>query len=220
MNYTHHYNALMIRAKGRRLIGYSERHHIIPKCQGGTNTSTNIVRLTPEEHYVAHQLLVKMYPGNIKLLWAASNMTGVTGRMKRNNKLYGWLRRRLAEMLRRRVVSAETRKKISANHDASKGMKGLQHSEATKAKMSLAAKGKPKSAAHRAALSAAHMGRKTGPHSDIWKANQRAGILRSIAYRDESYKMDPIYRAKQSEQMKKVWEARKSKPSPTHTLAK
>lgn len=62
-------------------------HHIIPKCIGGTNDRNNIVALTPEEHYVAHQLLVKIHPTNDKLIFAAHRM-GTS-----NNKLYGWLRR-------------------------------------------------------------------------------------------------------------------------------
>jgi len=32
----------------------------------GNNRKENIVRLSPEEHYVVHQLLVKMHPGNYK----------------------------------------------------------------------------------------------------------------------------------------------------------
>lgn len=58
-----HYDRLIERARIRKLEGYVEKHHILPKCIGGSNDKTNIVSLTPEEHYVAHQLLVKIYPG-------------------------------------------------------------------------------------------------------------------------------------------------------------
>ncbi len=59
---------------------------------GGLDNEDNLVKLTPEEHYVVHQLLVKIYPDNYKLIKAANRMC--QGRA--NNKLYGWLRRRLA----------------------------------------------------------------------------------------------------------------------------
>jgi len=43
--------------------GY-EIHHIIPKCKarGGKDIDDNVVTLTYREHFVAHQLLVDIYP--------------------------------------------------------------------------------------------------------------------------------------------------------------
>jgi hypothetical protein len=49
--------------------------------------------LTPEEHYLAHQLLVKIYPKNRSLINAAVMMIA----NRPSNKLYGWLRRKFAE---------------------------------------------------------------------------------------------------------------------------
>jgi hypothetical protein len=43
---------------------YTENHHILPKCLGGSNDSDNIVTLTAREHFVAHLLLSKMYDDN------------------------------------------------------------------------------------------------------------------------------------------------------------
>jgi hypothetical protein len=37
-----------------------ESHHIVPKSLGGTNELSNIVHLTPREHFIAHALLTKM----------------------------------------------------------------------------------------------------------------------------------------------------------------
>lgn len=95
MDYIKHYNKLINRSKDRFLTEYSERHHIIPKCIGGTDDDSNIAYLTPEEHFVAHQLLVKIH--NTPALMYAAKMMTVTSRNHpgRNNKLYGWLRRRL-----------------------------------------------------------------------------------------------------------------------------
>lgn len=41
-----------------------ERHHIIPKSLGGSNKKDNLVILTCREHFVAHQLLVKIAQQN------------------------------------------------------------------------------------------------------------------------------------------------------------
>ena len=91
MNYFIHYQTLIERASCRKLSIYVEKHHIIPKCMGGNDNPSNIVELTPEEHFVAHQLLVKMYPNNNALIYAANMMTVSSGSVARNNKRYGWL---------------------------------------------------------------------------------------------------------------------------------
>jgi hypothetical protein len=50
----------MTRARGRIFVsGVHERHHIIPKSIGGSNSKNNIVYLTFREHFLAHWLLIK-----------------------------------------------------------------------------------------------------------------------------------------------------------------
>lgn len=111
MNYQKHYNMLVQRAAKRELLEYTEKHHIIPKCMGGTNDITNLVCLTPEEHYLAHQLLVKIYPNNYKLLQAILIMSGIGNSSRKcTNKLFGWLKRKIDS---ERVITPETRKKMS-----------------------------------------------------------------------------------------------------------
>lgn len=56
---------------------YTERHHIIPRCIGGTDVKENLVDLTAREHFICHRLLVNIHPNNNKLkfaLWAMCNM--------------------------------------------------------------------------------------------------------------------------------------------------
>ena len=123
MNYQKHYDALMNRAKNRLLEGYYETHHIIPRCMGGTDDPTNLVDLTAEEHYVAHQLLVKIYPDNSKLVYAANMMTVSSHFNVRNNKLYGWIRKKASEASKGQIpwnrgktlspFSDETKRKMS-----------------------------------------------------------------------------------------------------------
>lgn len=121
MNYQKIYDSLIDRAKNRILINvYVEKHHIIPKCVGGTNYKDNIVELMSEEHYVAHQLLVKIYEklGNTffvkKLLFALNLMSGKSN-INRNNKYYGWIRKEVSNSRIGNITSDETRKLISIN---------------------------------------------------------------------------------------------------------
>ena len=44
-----------------------ERHHIIPRCIGGTNDEENLIYLFPYEHYYAHKKLAIENEDNIKL---------------------------------------------------------------------------------------------------------------------------------------------------------
>lgn len=92
MNYAKIYNSLIERGLSRVATDQYEIHHIVPRCLGGTDAATNLVKLTPEEHYVAHQLLVKMHPDNKSLIKAAQMMIP----NRPSNKLYGWVRRKFA----------------------------------------------------------------------------------------------------------------------------
>lgn len=71
MDYKSIYDQLIERAKTREeLQGYTERHHIIPISIGGPNESSNIVVLTGREHFIAHWILVKLYPTNSSIIYA------------------------------------------------------------------------------------------------------------------------------------------------------
>lgn len=97
MNYKNIYDDLINRARGRILDIYTETHHIIPRCINGDNSKENLVDLTPEEHYLAHQLLVKIYPREYGLIKAAVMMCVNLNGNRPKNKLYGWLRRKHSE---------------------------------------------------------------------------------------------------------------------------
>jgi len=75
MNYTRVYNEIVSRGKTRHLEGYKEKHHIVPRCMGGTNAKENIVELTAREHFVCHWLLCRIYPNDKKLAHAFWSMT-------------------------------------------------------------------------------------------------------------------------------------------------
>jgi hypothetical protein len=99
MNYQKIYDTLVRRGQNRILEGYSEKHHIVPRCLGGTDEATNLVSLTPEEHYLCHLLLVKIHPNNIRLVKAAMFMVSANRDQQRNNKAYGWLKRQYSEYM-------------------------------------------------------------------------------------------------------------------------
>lgn len=200
----------MARARNRILVGYNEKHHVIPRCFGGKNSE--VVRLTPEEHYVAHQLLVKMYPGNRSLLWAASNMTGKTKYTRRNNKLYGWLRRKLSEDMRARMTgrkpSAETREKMRAAKLGTK--QSLETIAKRSTAISAAKKGMKFSPEHRAALAAAKLGKKRGPFTEEHCAKLAESGRRAHLTRDYSPYRTQAHRELQSRNARQDWDKRRS----------
>ena len=108
MDYSSIYNCLMDRAKNREIGGYIEKHHITPRCLGGNDSKNNLVGLTAREHFISHLLLVKIYPDNHKLVYAANMMT--VGNC-RNNKEYEWLKKRRSSVVSNQMKNRIRRKK-------------------------------------------------------------------------------------------------------------
>lgn len=71
--------------------GYFEKHHIIPRCMGGSNDKSNLVLLTGREHFMAHMLLWKAYPKNGSFAFAATFMSN-RDVCKVNSYLYEYLK--------------------------------------------------------------------------------------------------------------------------------
>ena len=97
MDYSSIYDQLIERGKTRILEGYTEKHHIIPRCMGGSNDTSNLVDLCPREHFIAHVLLSKIHPENHSLMKAVSMMTVGHGENRSKNRMYGWMKRRFSE---------------------------------------------------------------------------------------------------------------------------
>ena len=156
MNYHKIYEDLIIRGQQRVLKDcYIEVHHIIPKCLGGSNDKSNLVKLTPEEHYVAHQLLVKLHPYHPGLICATFLMASAKHKGRTPNKLYGWLRKKAAELnsirktgqispFKGKTHTAEAKAKNSASKMGCKGPNlGKPMSEEAKEKLSASKRGVP-----------------------------------------------------------------------------
>jgi hypothetical protein len=90
---------------------------------GGNNAPDNIVELTPEEHYTAHLLLIKIYPFCSKLIYAANMMCLNLQGQRSSNKRYGWLKKKFSNLQRER-------------------MKTFRHSDDTKQFLSKLSKGR------------------------------------------------------------------------------
>jgi hypothetical protein len=183
--YTRWYYAIVERAQRRastrkqanELLGYSERHHIIPESfftnrqrtgtagwvAGNPNDSNNLVFLTAREHFFCHLLLTKMCEDGIaskKMIFAFWMILASKKQKYVNSRWYAVLREcqaiQIGNTNRGKFCSEETRAKRS------KSLKGIKKSEEWLRKIGEAQKGVPKSDSHRAALS--------GPKSEAHKA--------------------------------------------------
>jgi hypothetical protein len=115
LNYSKIYNDLVEKAKVRGLdknkIGfYTEAHHIVPVCIGGTNGANNFVLFSGREHFIAHMLLWKAHPDNVSLMRAAHIMSSrwtndIAGNSHKgiNSKVYSKLREEYSQAVSEQV---------------------------------------------------------------------------------------------------------------------
>ena len=180
------YQDICNRAKTRKLVGYKEKHHIIPRSLGGTDDTDNIAVLTAREHFICHLLLVRMTSHNnrSKMVFTLNSMmnrkTESMDRYVPCSKIFEILRIQLSEAHKQigrttehkeaiskahkgKIVSDETKQKMSI---ASKknivggAVKGSKRSDETKRKISESRKGIQFSEEHRKKLSLAAKNRK------------------------------------------------------------
>jgi hypothetical protein len=163
MNYLKIYEQLIDRAKKENRDHTSnttyERHHIFPKCMGGEGKTTqwrthsNIVVLTPREHYLAHMLLCEIYPEVLKLkfaLWAMSNQLGENRKYKISSRQYERARESYLLLVKKVPKTKEHRKNLSK---ALKGRKRGEFGESHKINISKSTKGIRKTKEHKKNLS-------------------------------------------------------------------
>jgi hypothetical protein len=95
MDYKRIHDAIIDRAKTRTLTGYKERHHIVPKCMGGSNDKSNIAELTAREHFFVHKLLCEIYPkhhGILKAYFAMAMLQTNQRKFSLTSREYDYLR--------------------------------------------------------------------------------------------------------------------------------
>jgi len=129
------YDMIIANAKNREYEGYVERHHIIPRCMGGTNDTENIAELTAREHFLCHWLLTKC----VSKIFYRKKMQNALGKFvqcsryqERNltSRQYEIARKAISEANKNRFYSEETRKIMSEKSKGrtpwNKGLKGSQ----------------------------------------------------------------------------------------------
>ena len=165
MDYKKIHDQIIERAMNRNVTEYTENHHIIPKCLGGTNEASNLVKLTAREHFIIHKLLCEIYPTNTKIFFAY-RMMAIMKNSKDNIRTY-YISAREFERIRimhaqissdvnkGRVRTIEHRQNMS---NALRGKKKLPMSQETKDKISIALKGRTLTLEHRKKVRDANKG--------------------------------------------------------------
>ena len=134
--YTRWYYAIIDSAKSRIITGYVEKHHIIPKSFGGSNSKDNLAILTAREHFLCHWLLTKMVESK-RHKWQMLNALGCM--LWRQNK----------GQTQRYKVSGRIYEKLKKQHNKAKSwaysgkknpMYGKKQTVASKEKMSVSQK--------------------------------------------------------------------------------
>lgn len=193
MNYKKHYDNLINTRKElsrNKKNGIFENHHILPKCLGGCNEKTNLILLTPKEHFIAHLLLTQMYEGEIKAKMCYAFMRICTVNKKQSRKIsssqYDLAKKLMSENCRGenasfygKKLSKEAKKSLSDRMKGdnnpsrkfgawNKGLKLSPQSEETKLKRAISLKGQKRSDISKIKMSLAAKGKKK---SDIHKKN-------------------------------------------------
>jgi hypothetical protein len=143
MNYQRIYDQIIDRARDRELDCYREKHHITPKCLGGSDSKSNLVELTAREHFICHWLLSRLYPEEPKLSYAFWMMSTSKrpNRYRPSSRTYEEAKQ-LQSTLRSlqllgHITSEETKEKIS------KSNRGKKRTEEECKRISDSLKGKP-----------------------------------------------------------------------------
>jgi hypothetical protein len=141
--YSQIYFNIVNKAKSRKLAGYTETHHILPRSLGGTNDSENLVELTAREHYICHLLLPKITTGEsrYKMIYAYIIMSG---RKIYGSRKYAFYREEHAK-INSELRSGSGNGMWGVNRSGDKNtFYGKKHSEETKRKISEKKKGQGK----------------------------------------------------------------------------
>lgn len=176
--YRYYCNIVAKRQKFILCDEYFENHHIIPKAAGGSNQSSNLVRLTAREHFICHLLLTKFTELELKhkMVHAINLMRRTKSKIKISSKIFDMIKRMMSEersgkprtSITKDKISAKLRgRKLTAEHISkrSKSQTGLKRSQETRTKLAA-----PKSIAHKENLSIALKGKLK---SDSHKANMK-----------------------------------------------
>jgi len=108
MNYSYNYIKLIFKAKDRVKSSGMEKHHSVPKHWFYPNKTKkdydfSVVFLTPREHFLAHRLLVKMFPKCLKAKMSLLRMMNTSSKKEKycvNNRLYSEAKYKFVEIVK------------------------------------------------------------------------------------------------------------------------
>lgn len=129
----------ILNTRGRFACGdeYKERHHIIPRCMGGTNDKDNLIDLYAREHFEAHRLLAlenKNEKGLQYAWWCMCNWkSNKHNRTNISYDEYEEARINYSKMLKKQLIGSNN------------PMYGKSHSEEIREKMREKSKGRKQS---------------------------------------------------------------------------
>nr|DAN91928.1 MAG TPA: HNH endonuclease [Caudoviricetes sp.] len=154
----------ILETRGRFNCGeeYHERHHIVPKCMGGTNEEENLIDLFAREHFEAHRMLALENPDNDKLVYAWWNMAHIKGKNQDRYKLTSEEYEEAKKALSKAMRELHLGKKLSEEHKQkiAEAGQGRFVSEETRKKIGEANRGKTPSEEAKRKNSEAHKGEK------------------------------------------------------------
>jgi hypothetical protein len=139
--YTQWYYNIIKNAQARvNYVGYTEKHHIIPKSLGGTNFKDNLVKLSAKEHYICHLLLTKMVEGQYRskmvyALWIMNSKNKTQKRKAMSSSIYEKVRKEYAELIRQKRLGRATPQWVKDK--ISKTLKGVTYDYMKKPKSEL-----------------------------------------------------------------------------------
>lgn len=140
--YKSRYDKLITAYKNNPKDGFVEKHHIIPRCMGGTDDIENLILLPTRAHFIAHYLLYKAYPENTRLAHAFAMMGVCNGYQHRSSKLYSQSKLARSKALKGKPRPEWVREKMRRPKNCKTNYK------------------KPKTAAHSANIAASLKGKK------------------------------------------------------------
>jgi hypothetical protein len=213
------YKNIISQAKDRVNINIYEKHHIIPRSLGGTDDLSNLVKLSPREHFICHLLLTKSTTGNARYKMTVSislmikNTSPTLNRTKVTSRCYD-----LRVMFSRVSFSDEHKRKLSEKAKINRPRQVITEEHKENIRQSMIGKnvGKILSEETKQKISKAKLGVSTGSCSEetkqkISKANTGRALSEETKQKISNSQLGKKRGSQSDEHKRKISEATKGK---------
>ena len=175
------------RIKAVELLGYTESHHIIPRCISGSDDYHNLIYLTANEHFICHWLLMKMLSGPLKYKMKRA-FFGLQRTGKSQSRIYSSYH---YEKFRKIASEVQTENptssgKISPLKGRPSPLKGKKQSEELIKKRADANRGQKRSKEFRETISKANKGKKRSDEFKNRVSIKQKGIPKSKDHNEKN----------------------------------